>query len=104
MTENAYVYIIAPLVTAIIAGIGWLVKYILAKRDKRHEEEIEERNKRRSEIEERLTKSEQRQERTDKKLNNLMVAVAGCEKEDCPTRKKLGALMNINQTYEHGEA
>ena len=104
MGDNLYVYIIAPIVTAIIAGVGYLVKYILNKRDKKHEEEIEERNRRRDEIESRLTKAEKRQEQTERKLSSMIVAVAGCEKSDCPTRAKLGVLMNINSTTEHGEA
>ena len=105
MTENAYLYIIGPLVTAVIAGVGYLVKYILNKRDKKHEEEIEERNKRSDEIEQRLTKAEKRQEQTERKLSSIIVAVAGCEHSDCPTRTKLGTLMNINQTFDqHGEA
>lgn len=105
MNEITITYIIAPIVTAVIAGIGYLVKYILNKRDKKHEEEIEERNKRRDEIEQRLTKAEKRQELTERKLSSMIVAVAGCEHSDCPTRTKLGTLMNINQTFDqHGEA
>lgn len=105
MNETAITYIIAPIVTAVIAGVGYLVKYILNKRDKKHEEEIEERNKRRDEIESRLTKAEKRQELTERKLSSMIVAVAGCEHSDCPTRTKLGALMNINTSFEqHGEA
>lgn len=112
MTENAYLYIIGPLVTAIIAGIGWLVKYILAKRDKRHEEEIEERNRRRDEIESRLTKAEQKQAEaeqkqaeTDNKLSSVIVAIAECEHQNCPTRAKLAKLMNVTHiSTDHGEA
>lgn len=112
MTENAYLYIIGPLVTAVIAGVGYLVKYILNKRDKKHEEEIDERNRRRDEIESRLTKAEQKQAKaeqnqaeTDKKLSLVIVAIAECEHKDCPTRAKLGTIMNINQTFDqHGEA
>lgn len=96
MTDNAYVYIIAPLVTAIIGGIGYLVKYMLNKRDKRHEEEIEERNKRRDEIEQRLTKAEQLQEKTEKRLEHAekrftraIAFVAECSHPDCPTRSRL---------------
>ena len=112
MNEITITYIIAPIVTAVIAGIGYLVKYILNKRDKKHEEEIEERNKRRDEIESRLTKAEQKQAKaeqkqaeTDKKLSLVIVAIAECEHKDCPTRAKLGTIMNINQTFDqHGEA
>lgn len=105
MTENAYLYIIGPLVTAVIAGIGYLVKYILNKRDKKHEEEIDERNRRRDEIESRLTKAEQKQAETDKKLSSMIVAIAECEHQDCPTRAKLAKLMNVTHiSTEYGEA
>ncbi|MEE3483261.1 MAG: hypothetical protein VZQ98_02925 [Bacteroidales bacterium] len=105
MEESTYLYIIGPLVTAVIGGVGYLVKYLLSKRDKRHEEEIEERNKRRDEIESRLTKAEHKQEETDKKLSSMIVAIAECEKADCPTRAKLAKLMNVNHiAAEHGEA
>lgn len=94
MGENAYIYIIAPLVTAVIGGIGYLVKYFLNKRDKKHEEEIKERNRRRDEIEQRLTKTEEKQEATEKKLNNVIGIVVGCDNPECPTRGKLAKFIS----------
>lgn len=105
MEESTYLYIIGPLVTAVIGGVGYLVKYLLNKRDKRHEEEIEERNKRRDEIEQRLTKAEKRQEQTERKLNSVIGIVIGCDHSDCPTRGKLAEFMKAenelkSQQYE----
>ncbi|MBR4814114.1 MAG: hypothetical protein IKZ67_01470 [Paludibacteraceae bacterium] len=101
MTDNAYIYVIGPVVAAVIGGIGYLVKHILSRRDKRHEEEIEERNRRRDEIEQRLTKAEQRQEKaeqrqelTERKLNNVIAIAVGCDNPDCPTRGKLSKFIS----------
>lgn len=88
MNESTYIYIIAPLVTAVIGGIGYIVKYILNKRDKKHQEEIEERNKRRDEIERRLTK-------TENKLNFVIGLVIGCDHPDCHARGKLAEYMKM---------
>ena len=94
MVENTYIYIIAPLVTALIGGIGYIVKYILNKRDKRHQEEIEERNKRRAEIEQRLTK-------TERKLNFVIGIVIGCDHPDCNARGKLAEFMKIENELKN---
>lgn len=100
MTENAYIYIIAPVVTAVIGGIGYLVKYLLGKRDKKLEEEIAERNRRRDEIEQRLTKAEQRQEKTERKLNKVIGIVVACDNPDCPTRGKLAKFITDDEGKE----
>lgn len=77
---NLYAYIIGPLVTAIIAGIGFLVKHILNKRDERHREEIEERDRRRDEIEKSINEL--------KKDNlKLQAELLGCENPDCPAKR-----------------
>lgn len=107
MTENAYIYVISPIVVAIIGGIGYLVKYLLAKQDKKHEEEIQERNKRREEIEQRLTKAEQLQERTEKRLEraekrftDAISIVVGCDNPNCPTRPRLAEWLKSERKEE----
>lgn len=94
MGDNTYIYIISPIVAALIGGIGYIVKHLIAKQDKKHDEEIAERNKRRDEIEQRLTKAEQRQEKTEKKLNSVIGIVVGCDNPDCPTRGKLAKFIS----------
>lgn len=94
MVDNTYIYIIAPLVTATIGGIGYIVKYILNKRDKKHQAEIEERNKRRDEIERRLTK-------TENKLNFVIGLVIGCDHPDCHARGKLAEFMKMENEYQN---
>lgn len=96
MSDNMYLYVISPLVAAVVGGVGYLVKHILSRRDKRHEEEIQERNKRRDEIEQRLTKAEQLQERTERRLEDAekrftraISIVVGCDNPNCPTRPRL---------------
>lgn len=94
MADNTYIYIIAPLLTAAIGGIGYIVKYILNKRDKKHQAEIEERNKRRDEIEKRLTKAE-------KKLNYVIGIVIGCDHPDCHAREKLAEFMKMENELKN---
>lgn len=97
-----YLYVISPLVAAVVGGVGYLVKHILSRRDKRHEEEIQERNKRRDEIEQRLTKAEKRQERTEKKLNSVIAMAVGCNNPECPTRPKLAEWLR-KEEESHGD-
>lgn len=84
-----YLYVISPLVAAVVGGVGYLVKHILSRRDKRHEEEIQERNKRRDEIEQRLTKAERRLEDAEKRFTRAISIVVGCDNPNCPTRPRL---------------
>lgn len=94
MTDNAYIYVIGPAVTAVVGGLTYLVKHILKRRDEKHAEEIAERNRRRDEIEQRLVKTEKRQELTERKLNNVLGLAVGCNNPNCPTRGKLAKLIS----------
>lgn len=77
---NLYVYILGPIVTAVIAGIGFLIKHFLNKRDEKHREEIEERDRRRDEIEQSIK---------ELKRDNLKLQaeLLGCENPDCPAKR-----------------
>lgn len=101
LSDNMYLYVISPMVAAIIGGASFLIKYILGKRDKKHEEEVAERNKRRDEIEQRLTKAEKRQERTEQKLNSVIALAVGCNNPECPTRPKLAEWLR-KEDENHG--
>lgn len=103
MSDNAYIYIISPVVLAIIGGVGFLVKYMLAKQDKKHEEEIQERNKRREEIEQRITKTEKRVERAEKRFTDAISIVIGCDNPNCPTRPKLAEWLKSEGKYSKEE-
>lgn len=100
MTDNVYIYIISPVVVAIIGGIGYLVKYMLAKQYKKHEEEIQERNKRRDEIEQRLTKTERRLEDAEKRFTRAISIVVGCDNPNCPTRPRLAEWLKNEKKEE----
>ena len=90
-SSSAYIYIIGPLVTAAIAGIGFLVKYALGKRDERHREEIEERDRRRDEIEKSINEL--------KKDNlKLQAALLGCDNPDCPAKKVMADYYKNKQS------
>lgn len=47
MTENLYIYILSPLLTAIIAGVGYIGKRYIDSLEKKREREIQERDRRR---------------------------------------------------------
>ncbi len=102
LSDNMYLYVISPMVAAIIGGASFLIKYILGKRDKKHEEEVAERNKRRDEIDQRRTKAEKRQERTEKKLNSVIAMAVGCNNPECPTRSKLAEWLR-KEEESHGD-
>lgn len=87
MSESAYIYVIGPLVAGAIGGISYIFKKWLETRDRRREE-----------IETRLEHAENRQERTDKKLNSLVSIVISCDNPNCPTRPKVAKWLNeINE-------
>lgn len=94
MTDNFYTFVLSPIVVAVIGGLSYFAKWMLAKRDKKHEEEITERNRRRDEIENRLSKAETRQAMTEKKLSRVIALIIGCDKPDCPTRSKLSEFIS----------
>lgn len=100
MTESAYIYVIGPAVTAVIAGIGWLVKYILDKRDKKHTEEIEERNRRREEIEKSISEVKAEVKVIKRDLNKTQAIILACDKPDCPSKILLADYLNKKSEKE----
>ena len=99
MDDNFYQYIISPLIMAVIGGLTYLGKRFVDKRDKKHLEEIEERNKRRSEIEDRLSKAEEnvnkaetKADKANRRMDLFVAMVMGCEHSDCPTRNKISEI------------
>lgn len=100
MTDNAYTYIIAPAVTALIGGIGYLVKYMLDKRDKKHEEETEERNKRREKIETDISDLKTEVKQLGNKLKRTQAIILSCDKPDCPSKKLLADYLDKESKEE----
>lgn len=105
MDDNFYTHIISPIVIAVIGGVGYLVKYILARRDKKHEEEIAERNRRRDEIELRLSRAEDKADKAELKadkaetrLNQVLRLIIKCKHPDCPTKVELSEMMDRKTT------
>lgn len=93
MNDNMYLYVISPLVAAVIGGIGFLAKRYIASRDKKHEEEMAERNRIRTDIETRLCEAERKVGKAEKKIDMITALVVGCEHKDCPTRSALSEYM-----------
>lgn len=80
MSDSILTYIIAPLVTAAIGGIGFIVRYYIKKRDEKHEEEMKERNQQRDDIKKKIA---------ELKIENLQwkSALLGCDNPECPAKK-----------------
>lgn len=89
MSETMIVSVIAPVVMAIVGGVGWFIKHQLEKVEKKHETEIEERNKEREHI-----KTDIKDLQED--VRNIASIVIGCEHPNCPSRKKLAEYFNNN--------
>ncbi len=99
MSDNFYLYIIGPTMTAVIAGVGWLVKYLFDKRDKKQLEETEERNKRREKIETDIADLKMEVRHLDRKLKRTQAIILSCDKPDCPSKKMLADYLN-NESRE----
>lgn len=80
----------------IISGIGWLIKHFIQKRDERQQKVLEERNKERTKIEDRVTKLERKTELQDKHIRNITVISMKCDKPDCPTKNAVAAYISNN--------
>lgn len=84
-----YIYILSPLVTAIIAGVGYIGKRYVDAIEDRRKRETDERDKRREEIEGRITQTELRLSRAEKQVKQIVTAVMTCEHPDCETKDKV---------------
>ena len=82
MEDTTVTYVVAPIVTAIIAGIGWLVKRYFAGRDADKAEMKQDIENLKADV-----------KKTNKKLNDITSIVIGCEHPDCPSRKLLSDYM-----------
>lgn len=100
LTRDILTLIIAPIVTALIAGVGFLVKHWLNQAEKKRQAEIAERNERRDKI-------EQKQDEMEQDLNTLLAMLSSCDKQDCKVRplvvnylleraKKKNVINNLN--------
>lgn len=89
MQTETITYIVAPIVSALIGGAAWLVKYILNKRDENQKRIFEERDRDKQHIKDTIEKLEVKVENTSKELKNMQALIIGCEHEDCPNRARL---------------
>lgn len=96
-----YIYVVGPLVAAIIGGVAYLTKYLLGKRDQKHNEEMEERNKKREEMILAQQKTNERIDRLENRVDGLQGIIIGCEHEDCPSRKLLADMLTKNRKNEN---
>lgn len=89
MSDNTYLYIISPIITALIGGVGYLVKKYIDSLEIKRDREIAERDKRRAEIEDRVSQTEMRLGRAEKSLKRVVKVVMECKHSDCPTKDKI---------------
>lgn len=82
MGETSIQYIIAPIVSAILAGIAWAVKHYIAERDADKAEMKHDISELKGEI-----------EKIKKERNEVMSLIAGCDNPDCPNHERLAELM-----------
>lgn len=77
-------------VSALLVTIGGGVKYMIIRNDKKkadiHAEEIEERNREREDIKERITNLESKVEKERKRNTRLIKMIASCEHQDCQVK------------------
>lgn len=81
--------VILAIIAAVSSGLGFLVKYILNSWDKKHQEEIEERNRKRDAIEKEIADLKGEVKDTKKKFKRLQIIVMSCDKPDCPSKLRL---------------
>lgn len=74
--------VIILIITSVCGGIGWLVKYILNKRDENQKRIFEKRDKEREEIKKDISDLK-------KDVRNISGIILDCDKEGCVTKKKL---------------
>ncbi len=89
MDSEVITYIVAPLVTATIGGVAFIVKRWLAKADKRREEEMVERNKRRAEIESNIAEVKNEVKSVKRDMHKMQAIILSCDKPDCPSKMLL---------------
>ncbi|MCQ2299749.1 MAG: hypothetical protein MJZ81_06465 [Bacteroidales bacterium] len=95
MEDNSiYLYVISPILTAVLGGITWIIKRRVEESDKKHAEEIEERNQRRKEIEEKIERSDKRIKGLRTDLTKMQSIILSCDKPDCPTKKRLADYLD----------
>ena len=81
--------IMAIIVPSVLAGIGFLGKYVLNKRDEAQKRVFEQRDKDKEDIKNRIVKLEKKATRFENQLHNVMGMIIKCEDPECPTKKIL---------------
>lgn len=81
--------IVTTIVTAAIGGIGFLVKYVLNKRDENQKRVFEERDKDKAEIKENIATLQKDVKNLKRHVHNVSAMVLKCDNPNCPTKEKL---------------
>lgn len=92
MSTELITSVIVPIVTAVIGGIGWLVKRYFDKKEEEQKRIFEQRDKDKAEM-----KNDIKQLRQD--VDYVIGAVVGCDHADCPTKK---AVADYLKNRNHG--
>lgn len=89
MTETSIEYIAVPLVSALVGGIGWLVKRYFNKRDED-----------KAEIKADIVGLKNEVRETKDKVEDIASIIIGCDHPDCPSRKALAEYL-IKEKHKH---
>lgn len=89
MEDNLFVYVISPVLTALIAGVGFLAKRWIANSEKKREEEMRERNETRNRLIEQVRELENGQKELQQDLMATQAIILKCEHPGCPSRQLL---------------
>lgn len=90
--------VIAPVVIAIIGGLGAYFKWLMNRRDRRDEAKMIERDKTRSEIIARIEKLENELKTSEKRREWITRLVLRCTHPDCQVREEL--IKKLDSTEE----
>lgn len=93
MNESVLSYVIAPVVTAVIAGISYLVKRYFEKKDEEQKEIFRQRDEDKAEMKADIEELKSQVKATNKRVNDIAGIIIGCEHPDCPSRKILSEYM-----------
>lgn len=89
ITSNLFLYVIGPIVAIFAPAVVGYVKYKLQQKEKKDDAALEERNKRRDEIENSITELKDEVKTMKKDLNKTMSIILKCEHPECPSKKEL---------------
>lgn len=99
-TGNLFLYVVGPIVAIMAPAVVGYVKYKLHQREKKEDAAIEERDKRREEIESSISELKGEVKEMKKDLNKTMSIILKCEHPNCPSKKELSDYFDRKSNKE----